>query len=286
MDYTERLYPNSVVTGGIRLHCCGRRLNAENHCFGPASRENYWIIYLEEGSGEYTINKKTFPLKKDMLFVGFPNCPISYRADPGVMWSIRWVCIGSDMLSFLFRSMGITPDSPVMLPKQPKAVRNTLTELFDATAVDTVNSNISCMRLVYSLLSLMTEDGQRLETGQDYIDNAIRFMKHSYDKNIRIDDVAAYVNLERGYFSKLFQKRIGISPRKWLIAFRMEKASLLLHTTDLTIGEIALSVGYDDQLYFSRLFRAAYGVTPTAHRAEKESDYEKRCPLENSENGF
>ena len=270
MDYTERLCLNGEIAGGIRLHCCGRRLNAENHCFGPASRENYWIIYLEEGSGEYTINKKSFALKKDMLFVGFPNCPISYRADPGVPWTIRWVCISSDTLSYLLRSMGITPDSPVVCPRRPERVCRTLTELFDATAEDTVSGNMSCMQLVYGLLSLMAENGQSPVTDQDYINNAILFMKHSYDKNIRMDDVASYINLERGYFSKLFRRRMGVSPRKWLTTFRLEKSALLLRTTDLTIGEIAKSVGYDDPLYFSRLFHTAYGTSPTAYRTQKQ----------------
>jgi len=267
MDYTERLYPNAAIAGGIQLHCCGRRINAENHHFGPASRENYWIIYLQEGTGVYTINKKTFPLEEGSIFVGFPSCPISYFANPGIPWTIRWVCIGSDMLSFLLKTMGITPDSPVIRPASPEAVRDTLTELFDAAAEDTIGGNMSCMRLVYQLLSLMAPGERRIDTGFGYVDNAILYMKHSYDKDIRIEDVAAYVNLERGYFSKLFRRQTGVSPRKWLTSFRMEKAAALLESTDLTIAEIAMSVGYIDQLYFSKLFHLAAGVSPTEYRA-------------------
>lgn len=266
MDFKERLYPHSLWNGGIQLHCCGRRLDAEKHRFGPAARENYWFIYLQKGTGTYSINKKEFVLKEKMIFVEFPGYPVSYQADQDSLWTIRWVSISSDYLDKILQDMGITPDHPLIRPERPEAVESILAVLFDAIETDYIKDELACMGLVYQFLSLLATPEQQFYPGQDDVDRAVHFMKHHYDQKISMEDVAAHVNLERGYFSKQFRRRMGTSPQKWLTAYRVKKAEMLLLKTDLNISEIALSVGYENALYFSRLFNQAYGCCPTEYR--------------------
>jgi len=79
-------------------------------------------------------------------------------------------------------------------------------------------------------------------------------------------DLAAELGLSPDYFSRLFKRSFGLSPRAWLVQERLRLAATLLVETRLTIGEVAREVGYRDLNLFSRLFRQAHGCSPRAFR--------------------
>ena len=70
-------------------------------------------------------------------------------------------------------------------------------------------------------------------------------------------------------YTHLFHQRTGFSPLEYLTRLRLNHASQLMAETALSIAEIARAVGYEDPLYFSRLFRRKMGVSPTEFRQSK-----------------
>lgn len=92
------------------------------------------------------------------------------------------------------------------------------------------------------------------------LDEAIRALPFNYD-----------------YLRKLFKKEIGSSPLEYLTRLRMKKAETMLTTTrvqEYTVAEIAGMCGYDDALYFSRVFKKYYGCSPSAFAREKQRQRE------------
>ena len=71
---------------------------------------------------------------------------------------------------------------------------------------------------------------------------------------------------------KLYMK---ISPAQYILSLRMVNAQSLLENTEYNIGEIAEIVGYDNPLYFSRVFKKEYGVSPAQYRKNLEESTEK-----------
>ncbi|KWX77562.1 response regulator transcription factor [Paenibacillus jilunlii] len=97
---------------------------------------------------------------------------------------------------------------------------------------------------------------------------AVRFMKaHAGDK-INQGDVAAEINMSRGYFSQCFARFAGETFGESLRGRRRERAKTLLLETYYPIGEIAGRSGFEDDRYFSRLFREHVGKLPSEYRAE------------------
>ena len=270
MDFIEKFYHpdfDGRQIGDLKLCYCGRRTGAPDHRFGPAARENYWFIYLKEGSGIYTVGGVTRRLKKGCVFAAFPMRRIFYKADPGSVWSIYWVSIAADNLDGYLESTGITEDNPVIEVESPGAIESIFESLLMTIPNESLRAKFDCVSLVYKLLAGFSPT-TRETAGRDYVDEAIFYMTNNYDRPITAAETAARLNLDRSYFSRLFRGRTGMSPTDWLLDYRLSKAKALMRATDLKIGEIARSVGFDDPLYFTRRFRAKCGVSPAEWRKE------------------
>ena len=70
--------------------------------------------------------------------------------------------------------------------------------------------------------------------------------------------------------NSFFKDMIGQSPQDFLIRYRMSKATSLLTSTSLSIGDISVQVGYPNQLHFSRAFRNIYGMSPRQYRQQNK----------------
>ena len=175
-------------------------------------------------------------------------------------------------MTMLLSEIGLTPECPVIRPRDPVGVAQALTELYDLAGAVTLRDVLKSMELVFRLLSSCVPEEIILSSASDPIERSLRFMQYCFDQPLQIADIADSVNLDRSYLSKLFRKQVGCSPKQWLTAYRMQKAAELLRTTDYSVGDIALSVSYDNQMYFSRSFRSYMGTTPTAYRNHAKNE--------------
>ncbi len=86
--------------------------------------------------------------------------------------------------------------------------------------------------------------------------------------NLKLDQLAKLCNLSLSSFKREFKKEYNDSPTNYINDRRLEKAKELLSITDLPISEIAYETGFQDSLYFTRLFKKKIGIPPTAYRTE------------------
>jgi AraC-like DNA-binding protein len=86
---------------------------------------------------------------------------------------------------------------------------------------------------------------------------------------VHIETIAQTLGLNRKYLSKMFKQEMGITPQQYLIQFRMNRACELLQNPILTVGEVASSVGYADQLLFSKIFKRTMAVSPREYRQSR-----------------
>jgi AraC-like DNA-binding protein len=88
------------------------------------------------------------------------------------------------------------------------------------------------------------------------------------DPEIGVGDMADAAGLSRAHFSREFSRSFGESPRAYLLTRRLERAAALLRNTDWSVAEICFSVGLSSVGSFTSSFKRAFGMTPTAYRAE------------------
>jgi AraC family transcriptional regulator of arabinose operon len=124
------------------------------------------------------------------------------------------------------------------------------------------------MRIVYAEL-LAQFNGMKaltIDTLDPRIVEACHYVREHVRDKFSLSRWAASVHLSPSHFSHLFNKVLGISPIKYLLDYRLQRAKDLLVHTVYSIKEIAEMVGYSDQSQFSRAFRKAESVGPLAYR--------------------
>lgn len=98
----------------------------------------------------------------------------------------------------------------------------------------------------------------------------LNFINENYDEEISIDKIRALVNLTPNYFCRFFKKYMGKTFFEYLQHYRCSQAEVLFHSTDLSITEIALKVGFSSISYFDKVYRRIKGHAPSAERKEIE----------------
>lgn len=101
----------------------------------------------------------------------------------------------------------------------------------------------------------------RIRQVQDYLRNNL-------STQFSVPELAGMAGLSTSHFSALFRASAGTSVKEYLKRLRSSRARELLITTELSIADVAASVGYDDALYFSRQFRGVNGVSPSEFRRQ------------------
>ena len=121
--------------------------------------------------------------------------------------------------------------------------------------------------LLLTIHRRMTESIPRISGFiQDEMTRARYYFEEHYNEDISIEQYAASRSMSTSWFSRSFRSATGTSPMQYILQIRIRNAQTLLETTDDSISNIASIVGYDNPLYFSRLFSRAKGVSPTGYR--------------------
>lgn len=102
---------------------------------------------------------------------------------------------------------------------------------------------------------------RRLEVAEAY-----RYVSSHLGRRISLEEVAEHLHLNASYFSRFFKKETGETFIEYVTRQKMERAKELLDQTGHSVGEICELLGYDNQSYFIKTFKAHAGVTPAEYR--------------------
>ena len=145
--------------------------------------------------------------------------------------------------------------------------------MFEASHLN-INRDLMMNSILYEYLFLLADKFPREqytpgEKQIHYVEEALTYLESNYTNNISVQSLADSIGLNRSYLHRLFKSATGSSVQEYLLDLRIRKACTLLKSTVLPIAIISLSVGYEDTLYFSRLFKKKKGVSPSRYRLQK-----------------
>lgn len=261
---------------GTALYYCGQMHCPPGHSWGPSMRDHHLLHYIHSGKGTYHSAGRSYQLGAGHSFWLFPGIPGTYAADPSDPWTYSWVAFSGDGLSHYLDLAGLTPNHPIHQHAEPECLEAYLAELMDYGAAPSAASQLHAVGILCRLLASMVENstiGQlpafscSNSSRSWYLDKALSYMQDHYAlPGLTVSSLAKHVGLERSYFAKLFADELHQTPHQFLLRYRLEKASRLLTHTDLPIADVAASAGFQDPVYFTRVFRKHIGCPPSDFR--------------------
>ena len=221
------------------------------------SRKNNALILRTEGKTHHIFKNETFYMQKgDIIFL--PR---------GANYHFKTVSEeASRYLAVTFEGK-VSPAVPFVRFFEDFPVAEEYKSLPDLWEYGGAAEHYKCYSLFYALLAyLETLENQTYAEKRNYqvILPAVTYLKkHLYDRELKIELLPRLCGVSGTYFRKIFQTHYGMSPQKYMQEKRLSHAKAVMDTGLYdSIAQIAQSVGFNDPLYFSRVFRKKYGVSP------------------------
>ena len=265
------IFPNQSYVD-LGLYQFGREKCDPCHSFGPARRSHYLFHFVMSGRGELHADDskgitRTFKLHAGEGFMIFPEQINTYVADLSNPWEYTWLEFDGLRVKQALDAAGFSPEEPIYRTSSPE-LRERLKDEMLYIADNSTASTFELIGHLYLFMDCLTRSSssagrtpaRRLR--EFYVKEAITYIESNCHKEITVEDISEALGLNRSYFGKIFRETTGKSPQSFLMKYRMIKAAELLTATGLPVKEIGASVGYDNQLHFSRAFRNVYGVSP------------------------
>lgn len=238
----NKLYQQSKINESIQMYKATTHINQKAY---PYEKEKALITKLKTGDTE-----KSKALLNDLLgYVFF--------AEGNNLQVVKSRAIElSSLLSRAAIEGGATSDSILKINNQ---------FLKDLQDVDTLDN--LCYKL-QETIDVFTDCMFNYipSKSNEIAKKAIRYISKNFMRNLTLDDVAGHVHLNPAYFSTLFKQSTGSSFKEYLNMVRIEESKRLLANTDYSIIDIALATGFEDQSYFSKVFKKYTGLTPKQYR--------------------
>ena len=137
-------------------------------------------------------------------------------------------------------------------------------------------SDLDLVELSHLLGMLLTQAARTIKplsskqlSSNDQIRKSIRFMEKNLHRNCSLEDFTSVASMSARHYSRQFNALTGVSPMNYFLQMKINDAGHKLQDTELSIDQIAQSLGYTDPLYFSRIFRKFQAVSPSAYRKEQ-----------------
>ncbi len=217
----------------------------------------YWLLhYVVSGKGSLTVGNRTYTVTPSQIFVVRPHETHRYTADTTDPWHYVWIAFESDV-----PLPGILKNDVITAPAAGRLFADFLTAGQMQSGREEYLAG-KLWELISHFIRMETERGM----SKPYVLLAKRFMEENFMHGIKVTDIAKHVSLDRSYFSTVFKQETGMSPQEYLSKCRLEYAAELLMQGDMAVTTVADSVGYNDIVNFSRMFKKHFGVPPSKYR--------------------
>ena len=258
----EKHYIRRKENTDLNVYRCGVEACTPGHAWGPGVRDHYLVHVIRSGHGTLVLAGRTWRLGAGDGFMVPPEVPVFWQADETAPWQYAW----------------LTPETPVFRHDRDDTLIEALDGLIAAAREEAAGSMTTPGELLLTghlflflsrLTALLRQTGPDGGTAADkerHVRKALAWLERHYPEDLHIQDMAHALGLDRSYLSTLIRRQTGKSPQAHLIGLRMERAAYLMGNPQLSIADIARSVGYDDPAQFSKTFRQTFGQPPLQSR--------------------
>ena len=236
----------------------------------PNGRGDYQLLYIASGKGHFYMDGQERIISKGNMILFRPGVSQMYNLYAEDKPETYWVHFtGSDVDLLLdYYQMpkneyvfftGTSPDYQWLFRQMIQEL-----QLMRVNYEDLMNMNL---RHIFLIINRYLKEGSNIGTEMlDEVERATHYFHENYNKTIVIEDYAKEHGLTANWFTQSFKKVTKFTPMQYILSLRITNAMNMIDNTDYNMTQIAYAVGYDNSMYFSRVFKKHTGMTPTEYK--------------------
>lgn len=235
--------------------------------------DNYQLIYISKGKGTYFItpNESISITAGDMLIIP-PYTWHSYYPDKKTGWEEYWIGMRGPHLDTRFKNGFFGKNRLVY----KVGLREDIVQLFNQAMDLALSEQTTYQQTLAGIGNLILGMAIYYNSNQHYTNDAVIdqinqariIMRENSLAGISPEEVAQQINMGYSRFRKLFKEYTNVSPARFILELKLQKAKNTLLNSSLSVKEISYMVGYEDSTYFTAIFKKHTGYTPLTYRKQ------------------
>lgn len=236
----------------------------------------YELLYFYKGRGSVFVDGKEYHVNSGNLVVYYPG--VVHREQTSIDSPFQFAFLAFEISKALEGNFIFLPSKasgPIVNPgKYHYQLEDKFSQLLNEAKIHIDGYEVMCDSLLSSIIIQIS----RIEAANkiDYSDSneslkIKSFIDNNYTKNLTLESLSQIVYISKHHLAHMFKNKIGVPPISYLINKRMDEAKRLLTETNMGILEISNIIGYENQNYFSQLFKKIVGESPLHYRQHNSS---------------
>ena len=259
-----------TAVGNYRIHT---RKILEN--IRPNGRADYQLIYIASGKMHLVLHGKKQTVPKGNMILFRPGEPQNYSIHAEDRSETFWVHFTGNQVESILADYDIPQGKNIFFTGISHNYKWLFLQMIQELQLKRTHFKDTMplhLKLLLLYISRTDENGQLITAELlDEVENAMHYFNNNFHSQIVIEDYAKQHNMTPCWFIQNFKKITGTTPMQYIVSLRINNATNLLDDTEYSIEKIANSVGYDNALYFSRLFRKHVGMSPREYRKRNKN---------------
>ena len=236
----------------------------------PDGRGDYQLLYIAGGRVQFFFEKKEKYIQKGNILLFRPGQEQIYYLRTADLPETYWVHFtGKDVESILTR-YGILPEEQILATGLSQNFARIFLQMIQELRLRRSNYEemlrLELRELILHVARNRSSEAKPESSIIDEIENSIHYFSEHYNRQIVIEKYAEDRKISSHWFIQNFKKVTKQTPMQYIINLRITAATRLMRDSSLNISQIANDVGYDNPLYFSRVFKNRMGMSPSAYR--------------------
>lgn len=234
--------------------------------------DEFCFVYISSGRGKLE-SKPNFStsIEAGDTFLLFPQIWHRYKPAQETGWDEHWIGFDGDIPRGWLRDKFFSPKKPVVKINAEDTVLATFSRVMQSIRANRPALQQILAGATANLLGLVYSAEQAQPAADSLNANAIELaiarIQNEFDRNLDMRLLAQELGVSYSWFRSTFTTHTGLGPHQYLLEFRLVRARNLLAETELSVKEVALQTGFEDEHYFSRLFRQKLNTTPSQWRS-------------------
>ena len=232
----------------------------------------FQIIYITKGNGTLETKNNRFEIQAGTILIIRPGMWHRYKPDKKIGWDEYYIGFNGKLTNHFFEQHFFANKYPIFQFGYSEKLLNQYMQIIEIVKEEPIAFQKIVSGIIISMFGQIISTIKNKEFAGKEIEKIIKkariFLRANINKKVDIKGLADELNISYSYFRQMFRKFTDVSPVQFHLLLKIQKAQNMLISTNKSVKEIALILGFESNFYFSRIFKTKIGYSPNEYRKQ------------------